>query len=383
MLQVGIVGLPNVGKSTLFNALLRRQQALVANYPFATIEPNVGVIPVPDRRLDQLADVIARSEGDPSSLDSSGLASAKRDLASLGSVSGRPPIVPATIRFVDIAGLVKGAAEGAGLGNKFLSHIREVDLVCEVVRAFPDGEIIREGSTDPKSDTETINTELILADLQSLNKVKDGKEYKLDKELGAVVDKLIVLLDQGKLASEIELTDEEKERVKGLQLLTMKKFIYVFNVNTASEWKGMQEIVNSLRSQSKNTIVIDAKLEAELAVLAPDEQEEYLESLGVKDSGVNALIRGAYRALDLISFLTAGVKEVRAWPIVRGTKAPAAAGTIHTDFEKAFIKAEVVDFDDFVSLGGRTKCKELGKVRFEGKEYIMNDGDVVEFKVGV
>jgi len=360
MLQVGIVGLPNVGKSTLFNALLRRQQAMVANYPFATIEPNVGVIPVPDGRLTELQEIVAVSEN-----------------------TDRPPIVPATIRFVDIAGLVKGAAEGAGLGNKFLSHIREVDLICEVVRTFPDSEIIREGSVEPKGDIETINTELILADLQTLSKVRDGKESKIDMELGEVVNKLIAILDQGKLASEASLTDEENEKVKGLQLLTAKKFIYIFNVNTASEWEGTQKAIEDLKAAGKSTVVIDAKLEAELAILSPDEQEEYLSSLGVKDSGVNALIRTAYTTLGLISFLTAGEKEVRAWPIPAGMKAPQAAGTIHTDFEKAFIKAEVVSFDDFVNLGGLVKCREAGRVRFEGKEYVMNDGDVVEFRVGV
>lgn len=311
MLQVGIVGLPNVGKSTLFNALLRRQQALVANYPFATIEPNVGVIPVPDSRLGELSRIVGQSEGN-------GI---------------RPPIVPATVRFVDIAGLVKGAAEGAGLGNKFLSHIREVDLICEVVRAFPDGEIIREGSTDPLSDIKIIETELGLADLETVSKLLD------------------------------------------------KKFIYVFNVNTASEWAGTQKAVEELKATGNSVVVIDAKLEAELAVLSPDEQEEYLASLGIKDSGVNALVREAYAALNLISFLTAGVKEVRAWPIPAGAKAPQAAGTIHTDFEKAFIKAEIVDYDDFIRYNGWQGARNLGKARIEGKDYIMKDGDVVEFKV--
>ena len=328
-LQIGIVGLPNVGKSTLFNALLRRQQALVANYPFATIEPNVGVVPVPDSRLGELSRIVGQSEH----------------------VEG-VPLVPATVRFVDIAGLVKGAAEGAGLGNKFLSHIREVDLICEVVRAFPDPDVIKEGSVDPVSDKEVINTELILADLQTVQNSKT-KYPELEAKL-----------NRGELAGE-----EGKE----LQLLTSKKILYVYNVNTVTSWAGLPD----------DGVVIDAKLEAELAVLSPDEQEEYLESLGVKDSGVNALIRSAYATLGLISFLTAGVKEVRAWPIPKGMKAPQAAGTIHTDFEKGFIKAEVVDFDDFVSYNGWQECRKLGKVRFEGKEYVMKDGDVVEFRVGV
>jgi len=337
MLQAGIIGLPNVGKSTLFNALLRRQQAMVANYPFATIEPNVGIIPVPDERLTKLQEVIGPGT----------------------------PIVPATVQFVDIAGLVKGAAEGAGLGNKFLAHIREVDLICEVVRAFPDSDVIREGSTEPKSDMEIINTELILADLQTLEK---------SKEKSVNLEALKQKLDRGELAGEAG---------KEFQLLTAKKFVYIFNVNTASEWEGLQETVNSLRSEGKSVVVVDAKLEAELAVLSPDEQEEYLESLGVTDSGVNALIREAYSALDLISFLTAGEKEVRAWPIPKGTKAPQAAGTIHTDFEKNFIKADVVSFEEFIKNNGWKMARENGKVRSEGRDYTMADGDVVEFRVNV
>ena len=371
--------MPNVGKSTLFNALLRRQPsfaeasvgqagsggARIGNYPFTTIEPNVGVIPVPDERLSKLQQVIQVAEQ-----------------------VEHVPMVPATIRFVDIAGLVKGAAEGAGLGNKFLSHIREVDLICEVVRAFPDGEIIREGSTEPKGDIEIINMELILADIQTLENQESGIRNPFGLAQGGqgtvrqnAVKKLTDWLNQGRLASEVALTDEEGEAVKELQLLTVKKFVYAFNVNTASEWAGLQEITNSLGSEGKNVVVVDAKLEAELSILSPDEQEEYLESLGVKDSGVNALIRTAYSGLDLISFLTAGVKEVRAWPIPKGTKAPAAAGTIHTDFEKGFIKAEVVDYEDFIRYNGWVGAREKGKARIEGKDYLMKDGDVVEFKV--
>ena len=305
MLQVGIVGLPNVGKSTLFNALLRRQQAMVANYPFATIEPNVGIVPVPDERLNKLQEIIGPGT----------------------------PIVPATVQFVDIAGLVKGAAEGAGLGNKFLAHIREVDLICEVVRSFPDDDIIREGSVDPLSDIKIIETELGLADLETVSKLMD------------------------------------------------KKFIYVLNVNTITKWAETEAVAENLRKEGKSVVVIDAKLEAELSVLSPDEQEEYLESLGVRDSGVSSLIRTAYSTLDLISFLTAGVKEVRAWPIPLGTKAPQAAGTIHTDFEKGFIKAEVVDYGDFVRYNGWQGARENGKARIEGRDYLIRDGDVVDFKV--
>lgn len=372
MLGCGIIGLPNVGKSTLFNALLRRQQALVANYPFATIDPNVGVVPVPDGRLDKLREVVEKSEG-PSFAE-----------ASDGQVQHSVPIVPAIVRFVDIAGLVKGASTGAGLGNKFLSHIREVDLICQVVRAFPDGDVIREGSSEPRSDIEIINTELILADLQTIENQKAKlKSQNYNLEFKKAVEKLEKGLNEGKLAIEVELSDEEREAARELQLLTAKKFVYVFNVNTVTEWPGIGEIVEKYRNSGKNVVVVDAKLEAELAVLTPDEREEYLESLGVKDSGVDQLIRLAYTTLDLISFLTAGVKEVRAWTIGRGTKAPQAAGTIHTDFEKAFIKADTVDYLDFVSLGGWKKCRELGRVRVEGKEYIVGDGDVIEFKVGV
>lgn len=356
MLQVGIVGLPNVGKSTLFNALLKKQQALVANYPFATIEPNVGIVPVPDKRLDELASVTQAEE----------------------KMDHLPPIIPATVRFVDIAGLVKGAAEGAGLGNKFLSHIREVDLICEVVRAFPDENVIREGSTTPDQDIAVINTELILADLQSLEKQLDDR--KIDPKKRAVMEKIKAALDEGKLASEMKLSDEEKELSRDLSLLTAKTFLYAVNANTATNW----EVVDDLAKQYPGRVcVIDAKLEADLGQFAPAEREEYLRSLGIKDSGVDQLIKISYSALGLISFLTCGEKEVRAWTITRGLKAPQAAGVIHTDFEKNFIKAEVVDYKNFIEVGGWKKARELGKVRLEGKEYEMKDGDVVEFKVGV
>ncbi len=362
MLQVGIVGLPNVGKSTLFNALLRKQQALAANYPFATIDPNVGIVPVPDARLDKLAEIVANEIASPS-------------LA----MTRRPPIVPATVQFVDIAGLVKGASEGAGLGNKFLSHIREVDLICEVVRGFPDDDIVREGSTDPRSDIGTINTELILADLQTLEKAASGKGLAASKR--NAIDKLKMAMDQGQLAAKVDLTDEERAETKELQLLTSKKIIFVLNVNTTSQWAEVQGTVDSLRKEGNGVAVIDAKLEAELSVLSPDEQAEYLQSLGIIDSGVEQFISLAYRSLGLISFLTAGEKEVRAWTVEKGTKAPQAAGVIHTDFEKAFIKAEVVSFADYVSFKGIKPAREVGKVRFEGKEYEVRDGDVIEFKV--
>ena len=331
---------------------------MIENYPFATIEPNVGIVPVPDERLPKLKGVVEETEG----------------------IEG-VPIVPATVQFVDIAGLVKGASEGAGLGNKFLSHIREVDVICEVVRAFPDEEVVREGSTEPISDIDVINTELVLADLQVLAKQKiDGSTSPVKKR---ALEKLKTGMDKGMLASGVGLSEEEYEEIKELQLLTFKKIIYVLNVNTTTNWKGTMDTLAMLQANGYQTVVIDAKLEAELSALDPDEQVEYLGSLGIKESGLDQLIGLAYRTLGLISFLTAGEKEVRAWTIKRGTKAPQAAGVIHTDFEKGFIKAEVVDFPDFVDLGGWKNVREAGKVRLEGRDYEMRDGDVVEFKVNV
>lgn len=349
-LSVGIVGLPNVGKSTLFNALLKRQTAFVANYPFATIEPNIGVVPVPDARLLKLAE-ITREENKMDKL---------------------PPIIPATVKFVDIAGLVKGAAEGQGLGNKFLSHIREVNIICHVVRFFDDPNIIHvSGSVDATRDVEIINAELILADLDTLKKNQNDNS-KIKSE---VIDKLIAQMDQGKLAKDIGLTDEEKEDIKELHLLTMKPVIYVANVAEG-------EITKELNAGNMKPIMpISAKIESELSSLCDEEQKAYLKELGMKEAGLDRLIRLAYETLGLISFLTCGEKEVRAWTIERGMKAPQAAGVIHTDFEKGFIKSDTVSFDEFAARGGLAKCREAGKVRMEGKEYIMQDGDVVEFKV--
>lgn len=365
-LSVGIVGLPNVGKSTLFNALLKKQAAFVANYPFATIEPNVGVVPVPDPRLEKLADII---EIDPST--------------SLR--TPRPPVVPATVNFVDIAGLVKGASEGAGLGNKFLSHIREVSIIAHVVRAFEDSDIIREGSIDPKSDYETINTELMLADLQTVKQAQ-GRARKFQKQSEKdAIDKLYKGLDSGKPAREIELTDEEKEFADTFFLLSQKPELIVLNVseNDYSE-KKFAEIYSRYTGISSvdKMVVVCAKIESDLSELSEDEQKQYLLDLGVKESGLERLIKKAYETLGLISFLTCGEKEVRAWTINRGMKAVDAAGVIHTDFMKNFIKAEIVGFEDFVSLNGWKKARELGKARSEGRDYIMQDGDVVEFKIG-
>ena len=309
-MEIGIVGLPNVGKSTLFNALLKKQVAYVANFPFATVEPNVGVVPVPDDRLAKLAKVAQSAK-----------------------------IVNATVKFVDIAGLVKGASEGAGLGNKFLSHIREVDAICHVVRAFRDENIIREGSTDPKSDYEIVRLELELSDLESKSK-REAKKNKIEEPL---------------------------------QLFADKPEIVVYNVDE----KDLAKIPED------GNIYICAKLEDELASLSEQDAVEYLKQLGLEKSGLERLIIRAFEVLGLQTFLTAGEIEARAWTINRGMKAPQAAGVIHTDFEKHFIKADVINWDEFVRTGGWTKAREMGKVRQEGREYIMQEGDTVEFKVGV
>ena len=336
-LSIGIVGLPNVGKSTLFNALLKKQQAFVANYPFATIEPNVGVVPVPDERLNKIAQ-IERSKN----------------------------VVPAVVKFIDIAGLVKGAAQGEGLGNKFLAHIRDTDAICQVVRYFSDSNVVQTGA-DPLADLETVNSELILADIQTLEKFKTK-----DPKLNLVVERLKEELNRGKLASQVQLSDEEKELVQELQLLTMKPMFLVANVDEgdlAKEFSG-------------NTIPVSAKVESELSQLSEQEQKDYLNSLGLKESGLERIIKKGYEILNLTSFLTAGEKEARAWTIRRGETALMASGVIHTDFVKKFIKAEVINYEDFVTLNGWKNARESGKTRFEGRDYIMKDGDIVEFKVG-
>lgn len=384
-LSVGIVGLPNVGKSTLFNALLKKQQALAANYPFATIEPNVGIVPVPDERLIKLAVIVGG--GDPHV----SLREAQDDSIIL------PPIKPATVEFVDIAGLVKGASEGAGLGNKFLSHIREVQIIAHVVRAFEDENVVKEGSIDAKSDYETIQTELILADLASIqnseSKIKNNDPRK------PLLEKLLRELNAGKPARDVKLSEEEQEAVRELFLLSAKPEIVVLNVSeedynperieTISQ--KYAEILNPIRqAQGKqvqndndaNIVVICAKIESELAALSEDEQVQYLKELGLKQSGLERLIQSSYEKLGLISFLTAGEKEVRAWTVQKNTKAVDAAGVIHTDFTKKFIKAEVVSFEDFVQNNGWKGSREAGKARLEGRDYIVRDGDVIEFKIG-
>lgn len=364
-LSVGIVGLPNVGKSTLFNALLKKQQALAANYPFATIEPNVGIVPVPDSRLTQLAEITQEEE----------------KMAEL------PPIKPATVEFVDIAGLVKGASEGAGLGNKFLSHIREVSVIAHVVRAFEDTDVVREGSVSPEEDYKTIQTELILADLSTIAKFKDQKSKTQVKGQKEAAEKLFEALNTGVAARDVVLNDDEQEAAKQFFLLSAKPEIIVLNV-TESEYNE-STILERITSYAKvlnlpedRFVVICAKIEAELAGLSEEDQQTYLAELGVGASGLERLIQKAYERLGLISFLTAGEKEVRAWTVKKGSTAPEAAGEIHTDFIKKFIKAEVISFDDYIAAGGRKKARELGKARLEGKDYIVQDGDVIEFKIG-
>lgn len=346
-LSVGIVGLPNAGKSTLFNALLKKQVALAANYPFATIEPNVGVVPVPDPRLSTIATIVKTEK-----------------------------IVPATVMFVDIAGLVKGAATGEGLGNKFLSHIREVDLICNVLRTFQDPDVVHvAGEVDSTRDKDIIEAELILADLETLGK-QSAPRMNADKEAHKrweLIELLKTELNKGIPARAVLADPLDQQRMFDLHLLTMKPILYVYNV-------GEQEIATYQKNEG-DTVVVSAKIEAELAGLSESEQKEYLASLGLKESGLERLIQKAYTKLNLISFLTGGEKEARAWTLRRGETALRASGVIHTDFMKNFIKAEVITFDEFVRSNGWTKAREEGKVRLEGREYIMQDGDIVDFKI--
>ncbi len=359
-LKVGIVGLPNTGKSTLFNALLQKQVAFVASYPFATIEPNIGVVPVPDKRLEALAKLVEKEEG------------------------VMPPIVPAVVQFVDIAGLVKGASEGQGLGNKFLAHIREVHLICHVIRYFQDADVVHVASDlDPKRDREIIETELALSDLSTLEKQTEPRGVK-DTDVQRRWELIVQLksaLNSGKQAREVIVDQKDAALIADLHLLTMKPVLLVANVSE-DQLSNSQIIQLSNNQMNENALSISAKIESELAGLNVDEQMSYLKELGLEASGLDRLVKRAYETLGLISFLTCGVKEVRAWTIEKGSKAPQAAGTIHTDFEKKFIKADVIPFDEFVRLGGWKRAREQGIVRSEGKEYLVQDGDVIEFKVG-
>lgn len=353
-----------MGKSTLFNALAKKQLAYVANFPFATIEPNIGVVPVPDLRLDELAAAVKATEG----------------------LEGLPPKVPATVEFVDIAGLIAGAHKGEGLGNKFLSHIREVDAVCHVVRVFSDSEIIKEGSVNPKVDFDTVETELKLADFQTLEKQKDpgGTPDNDLQKRWEVIGKLKASLGKGTPAREITLGEEEAKIAKTLSLLTSKPILVVLNVDE-KDLKNAESLEGQYAKEFEvridQVIAISAKTEAQLADLDEVDQKTYLSDLGVSQSGLERVIKKAFSTLGLITFLTAGEKEVRAWTIKKGSPAVGAAGVIHTDFEKKFIKADVVKYQDFISLGWK-KAREDGKVRSEGRQYIVLDGDVIEFKIG-
>ena len=355
-LTIGIVGLPNVGKSTLFNALTKND-VLAANYPFATIEPNTGVVGVPDPRLDVLAGIF-----------------------------GSEKTLPATVTFVDIAGIVKGASEGAGLGNKFLANIRESDAICQVLRAFIDEDVVHvEGRVSPEEDMATINTELILADMQTLEKAipRLQKEARTDKSRAEIVqaaEEAMVILDEG---STLFQSKVDVEPLRELFLMTAKPFVYVINVD--EDELGDEEFKERMRRlvSPAEAVFLDAKLEAELVELEDDEAMELLNSVGQEESGLNALARVGFAALGLQTYLTAGPKEARAWTILKGATAPEAAGVIHTDFQKGFIKAEVVSFNDLVDTGSMAEAKARGKVRMEGKDYVMVDGDVVEFRFNV
>ena len=352
-LSIGIVGLPNVGKSSLFTALTKKS-GFAANYPFATIEPNVGIVPVPDGRLEGLA-----------------------------AIDHPAKIIPATVEFVDIAGLVAGASQGEGLGNKFLANIRETDAICEVVRFFSDPNVEHVSKkVDPQSDVETIKNELILADIATIEKAlprleKEAKRYKTEILAFETAKKVLEGLNEGNRALMLDLTEEEQEAIKELCLLTMKPLLYIANVDEDQINAELPEI------DGQHPVPISAKIEADLAELDAEEAALFMEELGLDESGLARLIRQAYTLLGLQSYFTSGETETRAWTIPVGTKAPQAAGVIHSDFERGFIKAETASYEDYVALGGEKGCRDAGKLRQEGKEYVVQDGDVMHFKFNV
>ena len=359
--KCGIVGLPNVGKSTLFNALTKTAAAQAANYPFCTIEPNTGDVAVPDPRMQSIA-----------------------------SVAGSKEIIPTRLTFVDIAGLVRGASKGEGLGNQFLANIREVDAIVHVLRCFEDDDITHvEGKIDPVTDAETVETELMISDLESLERRviplrKKGqtgdKEAKAQADL---MDQILELLREGKPARLLEVADDQKRAVRELNLLTTKPVLYICNVDeeSAGDGNAFSKAVEAMaEEQGAGSVVISAAIEAEISQLDAEEQTEFLETIGLEEPGLDRMIRAGYELLHLITYFTAGPKETRAWTVTKGSKAPQAAGVIHTDFERGFIRAQTIAYDDYVTLGGETAAKEAGKARDEGKEYIVQDGDVLLFK---
>ncbi len=359
--KCGIVGLPNVGKSTLFNALTESAAAQAANYPFCTIEPNVGDVPVPDPRLSKLSEIAKSAQ-----------------------------TIPTRLTFVDIAGLVRGASQGEGLGNQFLAHIREVDAIAYVLRCFEDSDVVHvDGKVDPVADAETIETELMLADLESLERRVPALEKKIRgqdkeaKETLALLERALLTLREGKPARFAIADDEDRKAFHTLGLLTSKPILYVCNVDEAAAASG-NALSDAVRERAEKegagVVIISAKIESELVELETEERQSYLNDLGLEEPGLNRLIREGYRLLDLLTYFTAGPKEARAWTIERGTRAPQAAGVIHTDFEKGFIRAETIAYDDYVELGGEAGARDAGKLRLEGKDYVVKDGDVLHFR---
>ena len=358
--KVGIVGLPNVGKSTLFNALTRTAAAQAANFPFCTIEPNVGEVAMPDARLDRLA-----------------------------AIAGSKEIIPTRMTFVDIAGLVKGASKGEGLGNQFLANIREVDAIAHVLRCFEDGDVTHvEGRVDPVADAETIETELMIADMESIErrlqnlvrKVRGGDKEALEQE--RLLKAALAALEAGRPARTVEVADEDRKAWRGLQLLTAKKVLYVCNVSEEEAATGnahSRAVEEMAAAEGAGVVVISARIEEEISQLDPEEQAVFLEELGLHEAGLDRMIKAGYDLLQLETYFTVGPKEARAWTIRKGTLAPAAAGVIHGDFKRGFIRAETIAYDDFVALGGEQGAKEAGKMRAEGKGYVVRDGDVLHF----